>query len=85
MTADTSSISVVPAVLLEETRSVDDEGDKNNIVSCLSVCVYAFISSSKGMFRNNSQILLNVLIIFGFQERLFMGTHVYAAVQHFLF
>lgn len=31
MTADTSSISVVPAVLLEETRSVDDEGDKNNI------------------------------------------------------
>lgn len=51
----------------------------------MAVCLSLRLHSSKGMFRNNSQILLNVLIIFGFQERLFMGTHVYAAVQHFLF
>lgn len=53
--------------------------------SLMPVCLCLRLHSSKGMFRNNSQILLNVLIIFGFQERLFMGTHVYAAVQHFLF
>lgn len=49
------------------------------------VCLFLRLHNSKGMFRNNnSQILLNVLIIFGFQEWLFMETHVRVAVQHFL-